>query len=106
MVTPQERRSLTRSTDETTSRAKSSKTSTFHMGSPVSERMGVFAGCRALLPSSASEGWRGALRFRMRWMEAIWRSRRVAMVRGRALHVRAARRRAEGAFTAQTLAAW
>lgn len=69
MVTPQDRRSLTRSTEDTTSREKSSKTSTFHMGSPVSERIGVLAEGSALLASSSS-GCLGAFRFRMRWMEA------------------------------------
>lgn len=70
IVTPQDRRSFTRSTEDTTSREKSSKTSTFHMGSPVSERMGEFEDCGALFESSASEGCFGALRFRMRWMDA------------------------------------
>jgi hypothetical protein len=79
MVTPQARRSFTLSTEDTTSLEKSSNTSTFQIGSPVSDRMGELAGCTALFASSSS-GCLGALRFRIRWMEAIWRSRSVAMV--------------------------
>lgn len=66
MVTPHARKSFTLSTDDTTSLEKSSKTRTFHMGSPVSERIGVFAGCTELFASSESEGCLGALRLRIR----------------------------------------
>lgn len=70
MVTPHARRSFTLSTLDTTSLAMSSNTRTFHIGSPVSERIGAL---EALFASSASEARVGAFRFRMRWMEtARW----------------------------------
>lgn len=71
-ITPQARRSFTRRTLDMTSRPMSSNTRTFHIGSPVSERIGAFAGSSPLAFGSpwASAGCVGELRFRMRSMEA------------------------------------
>ena len=54
IVTPQARRSFTRSTLLITSRPRSSKTSTFHMGSPSELRMGAECGIR---PLAADASW-------------------------------------------------
>jgi hypothetical protein len=50
-----------------------SNTSTFHIGSPVSERIGAFAGTNPLAFCSlwVSMGCVGELRFRMRSIEAM-----------------------------------
>lgn len=73
MVTPQLRRSLTRSTLLITSLPSASNTSTFHIGSPSAFRIGVDFGTsplEAVLSSVESEVSVAWLRFKMRSIEA------------------------------------
>jgi hypothetical protein len=72
-ITPQARRSFTLRTLDMTSLPMLSNTNTFHIGSPVSESIGAFAGTSPLAFGSLwpSTGWVGELRFSMRSIEAV-----------------------------------
>jgi hypothetical protein len=72
-ITPQALRSFTLRTLDMTSLPMLSNTSTFHIGSPVSESIGAFAGTSPLAFDSLwpSMGCVGELRFSMRSIEAI-----------------------------------
>lgn len=85
MVTPKLRRSLTRRTEEITSRPRLSKTRTFQMGSPFAPKTGAVDGTRpfvAMACCSAGSGFGGSvLRLRIFWIEAA-KQKRYTLVPG------------------------